>query len=531
MQMTSSSAVVSAPQNLHARILIDGTIFSSGFDRKEVFSPCWLPNSKEFTSSKLLGTAPNVSEEWFSKAVKSAQNAWDKGSGPWPTARMEERIAAVIKFRNLMLQKREAISNLLMWEIAKTRSDSYAEFDRTITYIDETIEATKHLDREGARIQFAQQMMAQIRRAPLGVTLVIGPFNYPLNETFTTLIPALIMGNVVVMKTPRFGQLFWDELLDAFKECFPKGVINLVSGLGRSIISPSIRSGAIDALALIGSSQVANTIKMQHPRPNSFRGILGLDAKNPAIVLSDANVSVAVSECLKGALSFNGQRCTAIKMIFVHKSVAEDFKKQFLTKILTLKAGLPWEADVSITPLADPKKTEDLTLLMKEALDKGARCLNPEYGGKVIGQMMLPAVLDQVSLDTKLAQIEQFGPIVPIRAYESDEELEQYIMNSPFGMQASLFGEDPIHLAKWIDFLSNQVCRINLNTQCQRGPDVFPFTGRKASAEGTLSITDALRCFSIRSMVATKQDDHGKKVFRAVLESDESKFLSNHITL
>jgi glyceraldehyde-3-phosphate dehydrogenase (NADP+) len=96
-------------------------------------------------------------------------------------------------------------------------------------------------------------------------------------------------------------------------------------------------------------------------------------------------------------------------------------------------------------------------------------------------------------------------------------------------MQASIFGRDPRSVGPMIDQLANQVCRINLNAQCQRGPDVFPFTGRKSSAEGTLSVFDALRSFSIRSMVAAKQDEIGKAVFRDILEGDHSQFLSSKI--
>jgi glyceraldehyde-3-phosphate dehydrogenase (NADP+) len=98
-------------------------------------------------------------------------------------------------------------------------------------------------------------------------------------------------------------------------------------------------------------------------------------------------------------------------------------------------------------------------------------------------------------------------------------------------MQASIFGDDSQMVGSLIDQLSNQVCRINLNSQCQRGPDVFPFTGRKSSAEGTLSVFDALRSFSIRSMVATKQDSQGKELVKHILEKDSSKFLSTNIVL
>ena len=185
-----------------------------------------------------LGETPNVDAKVLQQAVNSAYDAWAKGRGDWATARMEDRVAAVTMFRDRMIEKREIVCRLLMWEIGKNWPDAQNEFDRTVQYINDTIDEVKELDRDSSRFQFAGGIMAQIRRAPLGVTLCMGPFNYPLNETFATLIPALIMGNVVVVKIARFGQLLWDPLLEAFRDCFPAGVVNIVNGLGREIISP-----------------------------------------------------------------------------------------------------------------------------------------------------------------------------------------------------------------------------------------------------------------------------------------------------
>jgi glyceraldehyde-3-phosphate dehydrogenase (NADP+) len=524
------------PPSLHldkrrGRILIAGKIETQGYDFKEVLSPCPLIDDSGKLFNPHLGETPNVSPEVFTRAVDSAVHAWAKGRGEWPSARMEQRITATTQFRDQMLPHRETIAKYLSWEIAKPYPDALAEFDRTITYINDTLEAVKQLDRDGSRIHFAGGIMAQIRRVPLGVTLCIGPFNYPLNETFTTLIPALLMGNPVVVKTPRFGQLFWDVLLEPFQSCFPPGVINIVNGLGRNIIGPSVSQGKIDVLALIGSSKTANNIKQSHPRPNSFRGVLGLDAKNPAIVLPDAALGNAVSECLKGSLSFNGQRCTALKILFVHRSIANAFTEQLAEKADALKAGLPWKEGVAITPLPHPGKVGELQTLIAQAVSQGAEIANPTRGGKSVANLLFPTLLKKVPLSSTIAHEEQFGPVVPIVEYDSLQELENYLLNSPYGMQASIFGENPEPVGELIDLLSNLVCRINLNTQCQRGPDVFPFTGRKASAEGTLSVSDALRCFSIRSMVATKQDEKGKALFRSILESDASQFLSTNIVL
>jgi glyceraldehyde-3-phosphate dehydrogenase (NADP+) len=321
---------------IHGRVLIGGRLMSEGFERKKVYSNSSLPNSASSENGTYLGETPHIDGTMFMAAVEAARSAWSKGQGAWPTARMEERVAAVLKFRDKMLAEREIISRLLMWEIGKNWADAQSEFDRTIVYINDTIEEVKKLDRDSNRFQFAGGLMAQIRRAPLGVTLCMGPFNYPLNETFTTLIPALIMGNTVIVKVSRYGELFWDCLLEAFNESFPAGVVNIINGRGREIVGNAVKTGKIDVLAFIGSSRVANQIKLEHPQPHRFRSILALEAKNPAIILSDADMEIAVAECLKGSLSFNGQRCTAIKMILVHKSRAEEFTKKFVEKVEAL---------------------------------------------------------------------------------------------------------------------------------------------------------------------------------------------------
>lgn len=508
------------------RILIGGEIRTRGFDVKPVFSTCHRGDKPV-----RLGTTPHVSADILREAVEGASRAWAKGLGDWPSARMEDRVRAVAIFRDGMIARRELICRLLMWEIGKSWPDAQGEFDRTIQYINDTIDEVKDLDREASRFQFAGGVMAQIRRAPLGVTLCMGPFNYPLNETFTTLIPALIMGNTAVVKLARYGQLLWDPLLEAFRDSFPAGVVNLVNGLGREIIAPVVKDGKIDVLAFIGTSRVANQIKVAHPQPFRFRSILSLEAKNPAIVMEDADLDNAVAECVKGALSFNGQRCTALKMIFVHKKISAEFTKRLVRKVDGLVAGLPWEPGVSITPLPDVSKPAYLQTLIEDAVKKGAVLCNPERGGKTEGAIFFPAILSRVPLDAKLASEEQFGPVVPLREFDDIREVEEYVMNSPYGNQASLFGQDPQRMGMMIDHLSNQVCRINLNTQCQRGPDVYPFTGRKNSAEGTLSVFDALRAFSIRCMVASKQDAAGKQVVERILRSESSKFLSMNVVL
>jgi acyl-CoA reductase-like NAD-dependent aldehyde dehydrogenase len=126
----------------------------------------------------------------------------------------------------------------------------------------------------------------------------------------------------------------------------------------------------------------------------------------------------------------------------------------------------------------------------------------------------------------KLYREEQFGPVVPVMPFEDIETALEYVITSEHGQQVSIFGSDPDEIGRLVDPLVNQVCRVNLNSQCQRGPDVFPFTGRKDSAEGTLSVFDALRSFSIRSMVAAKQNDTNKALLDEIVTQNKSNFIS-----
>lgn len=475
----------------------------------------------------VVGHEPLLDANGALSALAAARNAWNEGRGTWPTARVATRVLAIERFATLMRQHREEVVRLLMWEIGKTRADAESEFDRTVQYIVDTVDAVKELDRTSARFALEEGFLGQVRRSPLGVTLCMGPFNYPLNETFTTLIPALIMGNTAVVKLPRHGGLSMVPLFAAFAEAFPAGVVNIFQGDGATTIGPLMSSGEIDVLAFIGTSRVANILKRQHPRPNRLRSILGLEAKNPAIVLPDADLEVAVRECVSGALSFNGQRCTAIKLVFVHKDLAAEFVPRFAAAVDALRPGLPWTPGARITPLPEVDKVRTLQAFVDDATSKGAAVVNTwPHGERASATFFAPTVVYPVSAEMRLFHEEQFGPIVPIVTFESDSEIDTFMRHSPYGQQVALFGRDPKRLGALIDALVNQVCRINVNSQCRRGPDTFPFNGRKDSAEGTLSVTDALRAFSIRTVVAAATSPENKALVTDIVTTRASRFLS-----
>ncbi len=504
--------------------LCDGEMRKWDGPFSEVVSPICFP-APDGLKRKVIGSYPLCTEKEAMEALDAATAAYNNGRGEWPTMGVADRIKCVEQFTFKMLEQRDKVIKLIMWEIGKSFADSTKEFDRTIEYINLTIDALKDIDRQSSRFEIEQGIVAQSRRSPLGVVLCMGPFNYPLNETFTTLIPALIMGNTILFKPPKHGTLVHYPLLEAFRASFPKGVVNTIYGRGANTVPGLMQSGKINVLTLIGSSKVANELKKMHPKVNRLRAILSLDAKNVAIVTKNADLQLAVNETVLGALSFNGQRCTALKIIFVHKAVADEYLKLLSAEISKIKCGMPWEKGVSITPLAEPGKPEYIKECIEDAILNGGKVIN-ENGGATSASIVFPAIVYPVNDKMKLYREEQFGPIIPVVPYESIEEPIQYQIDSVHGQQVSIFSNDAQELSALIDPFVNLVSRVNINSQCQRGPDVFPFTGRKDSAEGTLSVVDALRCFSIRSLVATKLNDANKDLINEIVNNHDSNFLS-----
>ncbi len=493
----------------------------------EVYSPVCIPDADGNLQRQLVGSFPVTGPTEALEALEAAVSAYDNGRGEWPQMAVADRIKCMETFVGKMLEQKKLVVNLIMWEIGKNLADATKEFDRTATYIYDTIDTLKTMDRNSSRFRIEEGIIGQIRRSPLGVVLAMGPFNYPLNETYTTLIPAILMGNTILFKTPKHGSLLHYPLLEAFRTSFPKGVVNSLYGRGANVIPPVMQSGKVNVLTLIGSSRVADELQRQHPKLNRLRSIMSLDAKNAAIILPDADLDVAVKECLLGSLSFNGQRCTAIKIIWAHRSIADAFLAKFGPEVSKLKPGMPWDAGVQITPLPEPTKTQYLTDIIADAQAGGASIVN-EGGGETVASLFKPAVVYPVKEGMRLYREEQFGPVIPVVVYDDVEEFIEYLITDDHGMQASIFGTNTADIARLIDPLVNLVSRVNINAQCQRGPDTFPFTGRKDSAEGTLSVEDALRSFSIRSAVATKDTPTNKEILNDIVSQHKSTFLSTN---
>jgi len=505
----------------------------------------------------IIGKLPQMSTEQTLTVLKDAEAAWDGGSGAWPQMPLRERLDAIERLiQDLETNQREKMVQVLMWEIGKNRKDAESEFDRTMAFgrqamqvvrgvnINDEAEANTDCDDEfGGSWKSIGSTMAFVRRAAVGIVLCLGPMNYPLNETYATLIPALLMGNVVLMKVPTVGGLVHLLTMEAFQKSLPVGAMNFVSGRGRVTMPVLMETGKVDALAFIGGSSAADSLIRQHPHPHRLKIFLQLEAKNMGIFLPDMfrkgsekveELSKAVDQSVLGALSFNGQRCTSLKLFFIPKGHGAEFSKLMAERIDSMHVGLPWQSwgddgenidskptYSHFTPLPNKSRIELMKRLIDDAVSKGAKIVNKK-GGEIIGgiesTLMVPAVLYPVTPDMDIYYEEQFGPVVPITEYESLDTVLSYGQKGLYGQQVSIFvsEEETESAATLLDRFSTVFGKININSQCARSPDTLPFSGRRSSAMGVMSVKDALREFSIPTVVAYKDSDINTRIVQEI---------------
>lgn len=470
------------------KILVNGELLDSS--RKLMISN---PSTNESAGELPLLEPKELIDEAFS-AAKSAFQKWKKT--PY-----EKRKALLVNFRNLLNERVDYVAEIMMAEIAKNFNDSKTEVIRTIEYIDQTIEIyEKELQKPlliGEDVHHIKGKTGIFKQEALGVVLAIAPFNYPVNLLLSKLAPALLIGNTVVFKGATQGSLVTAYLSELFYEAgFPRGTVNCVVGEGRAMGDLLFTNPNIDMIAFTGGTSIGNRIAQLNPRTPL---LLELGGKDPALVLDDADLELTVKEIIKGGLSYNGQRCTAIKRVFVtsklHKQLVDGLNKE----INKLSKGEP-KQNCFITPLISKKSVDYVVELVQDAVNKGANLQQPI---QVSDNLLAPMIVDNVTDDMRLAWEEPFGPVIPIIEYDSLDKAIDLINQSEFGLQASIFSADE---EKALEIAADIAAgSVNINRSSSRGPDIFPFSGVKDSGFGIQGIKNALYAMStIKGYVINK---------------------------
>ncbi|ASP28001.1 glyceraldehyde-3-phosphate dehydrogenase [Spiroplasma corruscae] len=454
------------------KALINGEFINNG-EWLEVLDPF-----KNEVAGKVTALKAEDIEHAF-KSARAAQESWEKTD-------LVKRIELLHNFRNVLLKNKDEIAAVMTSEISKSLKDSLTEVVRTVELIDFTLEEAKRMEPlsmtgEGMG---AKNKIGIFSRVAKGVILAISPFNYPFNLALAKIVPALVMGNTVVFKPATAGSLVGALIGElSIQANFPKGIFNVVTGRGREIGDIITTNKEIDMISFTGSVSIGNNIK---EKGSSKDLVLELGGKDPALVLDDLDLHNYAKQIVDGAFGYSGQRCTAIKRVITTNKIADKLVPLLIDNINKLTVGSPYE-NKDITPVIDQKSADFIKGLVDDAKTKKAKIL---VGNKFEKNLIWPTLIDNVTLDMKVAWEEPFGPILPIIRIEDINEMIKISNDSNFGLQASVFCKDislAIQVSKKI-----KTGTVNINGKSQRGPDCFPFLGIKDSGQGVQGVKESL---------------------------------------
>lgn len=441
----------------------------------------------------LVGKVQAMSEEEVDKAIEGARAAQKE----WADMPLNQRADIMYKAAEILAGQEDIIADIMVREIAKDYKSAISEVRRTVDFIKFTADASKHIQGETSSGDlfpgYNKQKISFVSRVPLGTVLAISPFNYPVNLSASKIAPGLVGGNSVILKPPTQGAISALYLAEAFNAAgLPKGLLQTITGKGSVIGDYVVSHKGIDFVNFTGSTAVGRHIAdITTMKPL----LLELGGKDPAIVLSDADLDETSTDIVSGAFSYSGQRCTAVKRILVMDDVADELIAKIKPKMAAIKTGSPAnKADVSVIPLISDQAADFVQSLIDEAIEKGANVL---AGNKREGNLMYPTLIDNVTTDMKLAWEEPFGPVLPIIRVKSIEEAIEIANNSEYGLQSSVFTKDidkAFYVAQKLE-----VGTVQVNNKTERGPDHFPFLGVKSSGMGTQGVR-----YSIEAMTRPK---------------------------
>ena len=438
-----------------------------------------------------IGSVQALTQDEVNQCIQSAKAA----QPDWSLMSIYDRAHYLHAWADELLKMKEELATIMMKEVGKAYQDAIKEVERTADLIHYTVEEAIHLSGESLNGEHfpggSRSKLAVIERVPLGVVLAISPFNYPVNLAAAKLAPALITGNTVIFKPATQGSISGTKMIEALaKTNLPAGVLNLVTGKGSVIGDYLIEHDDIALVTFTGGTSTGERIAQ---KAKMIPLVMELGGKDPAIICEDANLELAAKQIVSGAYSYSGQRCTAIKRVLVHRSVADELVSLIQSEVEKLSVGSP-EDNATIVPLIDEQSADFVQGLIDDALEKGATLV---LGNRREENLIYPTLLDHVTKEMRIAWEEPFGPVLPIIRVDSQEEAIEIANASEYGLQASVFTQNldkALTIARKLETGS-----IQINGRTERGPDHLPFIGIKKSGLGIQGVRR-----SIESMTREK---------------------------
>ena len=443
-------------------------------------------------------------------ACRAASDAWR----PWRDRSLDERWEVLARFREMISRHKEMLAEGIVREIGKVRPEARTEIDALVARFD-FVRAQVDKDLRGGMVEgFPAERLAW--RAH-GVVGVVGPFNFPLHLCHAHVLPALLLGNCVVIKPSEVALLTGQRYAEVAHEAgFPPGVFNLVHGAGEAgaalLSDPSLR-----ALAFTGSWPTGRRIRQALVDRPEVLAALEMGGKNTCVVLEDADLRQAVHEVAVGGYLTTGQRCTCTDRVLVHAKVLNRFVDGLRRVVESLAFDHPDEDGAFAGPLATAKGQGAFLRAVAVAESAGAERVaigRAPNGGNFVAPMLhvLPPGVHDLPGYT---DHELFGPDLHVEVIADDDEAFEVLARSPFGFAASVFTADATRFEAFLSELEMGV--LNWNRSTNQASPRLPFSGLKKS--GNHRPAGAFAPRNLVSPVAIQMQEAGGFTPRAHLDS------------
>jgi succinate-semialdehyde dehydrogenase/glutarate-semialdehyde dehydrogenase len=426
-------------------------------------------------TEEIIQKFDELSTEQIEAKLAAAQTTFET----WRQTTFEERAKLMKRAAEELRKQKSELAHVITQEVGKTLSASEAEVEKCAAtceyYADNAADflAPENIETDASK--------SYARFDPIGVVLAVMPWNFPFWQVFRFVAPALMAGNVGLLKhasnVQMSGQAIEKVLLDAG---FPAGVFANLE-IGSAKVDAIIRDPRIKAVTLTGSeyagSQVAKTAG-----ETIKKTVLELGGSDAFIVLADADIDAAAKIAVGTRLQFNaGQSCISAKRFIVEQSVAKEFTEKLVAAVKELKVGDPTKPDTDVGPLVNKQGLDDMERQVGESVKQGARLL---CGGKRIGDtgyFYSPAVLTDIKKTMPVFAEEVFGPVLPVIIAKDADQAIRMANDCPYGLGGTIFSADTDKAQELASQIESGA--VFINGQVKSDPRL-PFGGVKNSGYG-----------------------------------------------
>lgn len=320
-------------------------------------------------------------------------------------------------------------------------------------------------------------------RQPFGVCAAIIPWNVPIIMWCGKVIPCVVAGNTIILKSSEKAPLTSLKLAALAHEAgFPPGVINVISGFGPTAGNALASHMEIRKISFTGSTRAGKLIFQAAGRSNMKRVCVEMGGKNPAVIFDDADLDKA-ADAAAASLQFNsGQICVANSRIYVHRAIFKEFVEIFSKKFTDVKLGSPLDKETNFGPQADKTQFDNILKLINEAKSEGAKLITGGERATEKGYYIQPTIFAQVPAQANILQTEVFGPVVAIQQFETEEEVIAECNNTSYGLHAAVFTRDISRAYRVVKAVEAGMVTVNCSSAV--GPYDMPFGGWKQSGTG-----------------------------------------------